>query len=161
MNLSKHLTLKEFIKSNTATRLAIANTPTPEHLENARLLAENVFEPLRIWAGVPIGVSSGYRSKELNAAVKGSSSSDHCSGKAIDIDADIFGEITNSEIFHFIKDNLEFSQLIAEFPDFGEPSWCHVSYDKSNLKKQILIAVKRNNKTVYLPYKGTLEIGIT
>jgi len=141
--LSKYLSLKEVTKSNTAARLGISNSPTAEHLENLKLVAENIFEPLRQHFNKPIGISSGYRSKRLNKAVKGSATSDHCKGKALDIDADIFGGLTNKEIFDYIKDNLEFKQLILEFPnETGEPKWVHVSFDPNNNKKQVLVALK-------------------
>ena len=146
-SLSKHLSLVEVTKSNTATRLGIDNSPTEEHLANLKVVAEKVFEPIREHFGVPIGISSGYRSKKLNTAVKGSSSSEHCKGMALDIDADIFGGITNKEIFTYIRENLEFTQLIWEFGNDNEPNWVHVSYNPSNLKKQVLKAVKGGRYT--------------
>ena len=146
-SLSKHLSLVEVTKSNTATRLGIDNSPTEEHLANLKVVAEKVFELIREHFGVPIGISSGYRSKKLNTAVKGSSSSEHCKGMALDIDADIFGGITNKEIFNYIKENLEFTQLIWEFGNDNEPDWVHVSYNPSNLKKQVLKAVKGGRYT--------------
>jgi len=134
MQISKHLTLAELTKSNTALRLKIDNTPTAEHLENLKIVANNVFEPLREHFGVPIAISSGYRSEALNTAVKGSITSQHCKGEALDIDADIFGKITNKQIFDFIKNNLVFDQLINEY----NYSWVHVSFKKIGNRKQIL-----------------------
>lgn len=148
MKLSKHLTLAEVIKSQTAIQKGIDNTPTYEHLENLKLIANRVFEPVRTHFNVPIAVSSGYRSTLLNKEVGGSKTSQHCKGEALDLDADIFGKITNKEIFDYIKDNLTFDQLIEEH-DF---SWAHVSYSKDNNKKQVLSAIKKNGKTVYVPY---------
>ena len=116
MQLSKNLALAEVTRSETAKRKGISNMPTPEHIENFKLLAEKVFQPIREHFGVPIHISSGYRSKALNTAVGGSLSSQHCSGKAIDIDMD-GTSVTNAQIFNFIKDNLNFDQLIAEFPE--------------------------------------------
>lgn len=142
MQISKHLSLKEVTKSNTATRLGISNNPTSEHLENLKLIAENIFEPLREHFKKPIGISSGYRSQRLNKAVKGSATSDHCKGQALDIDAEIFGGLTNKEIFDFIKDNLEFKQLIWEYGDEQNPNWVHVSFDPNNNKKQVLVTLK-------------------
>jgi zinc D-Ala-D-Ala carboxypeptidase len=142
MQISKHLSLKEVTKSNTATRLGISNKPTSEHLENLKLIAENVFEPIREHFKKPIGISSGYRSQRLNKAVKGSATSDHCKGQALDIDADIFGGLTNKEIFDFIKDNLEFKQLIWEYGNEKNPNWIHVSFDPNNNKKQVLVTLK-------------------
>ena len=149
MKVSKHLTLKEVTKSNTATRHGIDNTPTVEHEINLRLVAENIFESIREHFNVPIGISSGYRSEKLNKAVRGSKTSDHCKGKALDIDADIFGKLTNADIFNYIKDNLEFKQLIWEYGTNTNPGWVHVSYDPSNNKKQVLRAVKGRGYTNY------------
>jgi len=140
--ISKHLSLKEVTKSNTADRLGINNTPTTEHLISLKLVAKHIFEPIREHFNTPIGISSGYRSKALNEAVKGSKTSAHCRGEALDIDADIYGGITNAEIFNYIKDNLQFTQLIWEYGTDNEPNWLHVSYDPNNLKKQVLKAVK-------------------
>ena len=131
--------------------------PTPEHIENLKALAEKIFEPIRNHFKVPIRVSSGYRSKELNAKVGGSKSSDHCFGYAIDLDAD-GTSITNNEIFYFIKDNLKFKQLIFEFPVNGQASWIHISYQASNLKNEILIAKKLYGKTIYINYKTDADL---
>jgi zinc D-Ala-D-Ala carboxypeptidase len=142
MKISEHLTLKEVTKSNTADRLDIDNTPTQEHLENLKIVAEKIFEPIRNHFNIPIGVSSGYRSEALNKAVKGSKTSHHCKGMALDIDADMYGGVTNKEIFEFIRNNLEFTQLIWEYGTDEEPNWVHVGYDPNNLKKQLLKAVR-------------------
>jgi len=147
MKLSKNLSLSEVIKSNTAIKNGIDNSPTLEHLKNLEILAEKIFQPIREHFGVPIGISSGYRSKALNEAIKGSSkTSQHCSGQAIDIDADIynFGGVTNKEIFDYIRLNLDFDQLINEF----NYSWVHVSYSENN-RGQVLKAYKENGKTKY------------
>jgi hypothetical protein len=152
MQISKHLSLAEVSRSETAKRKGINNTPSGEHLENFKKLAENIFEPIREHFGVPIHISSGYRSKELNAAVGGSSSSQHCQGEAIDIDMD-GTTITNAEIFNFIKDNLNFDQMIWEFGNDTNPDWVHVSYESTGKqRKQILKAIKANGKTSYVPY---------
>ena len=134
--------MKEVIKSNNADRLYIDNTPTEEHLANMKVVAEKIFEPLRNHFGVPIGLSSGYRSYALNKAVRGSKTSHHCKGMAFDIDADMFGGVTNKEIFDFIRENLEFTQLIWEYGTDEEPNWVHAAYQPDNLKKQVLRAVK-------------------
>jgi hypothetical protein len=152
MQISKHLSLAEVSRSETAKRKGINNTPSGEHLENFKKLAENIFEPIREHFGVPIHISSGYRSKELNAAVGGSSSSQHCQGEAIDIDMQDTS-ITNAEIFNFIKDNLNFDQMIWEFGNDTNPDWVHVSYESTGKqRKQILKAIKANGKTSYVPY---------
>ena len=141
MQISKHLSLVEVSRSETAKRKGINNTPSGEHLENFKKLAENVFEPIREHFGVPIHISSGYRSKELNSAIGGSSTSQHCSGEAIDIDMD-GTSITNAQIFNFIKDNLVFDQMIWEFGTDKNPDWVHVSYESTGKqRKQILKVV--------------------
>ena len=153
MQLSKHLSLAEITRSETAKRNGISNMPTEEHLNNFKLLAEKVFEPIREHFKVPIHISSGYRSKALNTAIKGSLSSQHCSGEAIDIDMD-GTSITNAQIFNYIKDNLIFDQLIWEFGTDKNPDWVHVSYESTGKqRKQILKALKVNGKTSYAPYK--------
>lgn len=154
MQISKHLSLAEVSRSETAKRKGINNTPSGEHLENFKKLAENIFEPIREHFGVPIHISSGYRSKELNSAIGGSATSQHCSGEAIDIDMDGSASgVTNDQVFNFIKDNLQFDQLIWEFGSNSNPDWVHVSYETTGKqRKQILKAVKSNGKTAYEKY---------
>jgi hypothetical protein len=152
MKLSAHLDLSEVTRSDSAKRNGISNMPTPEHIENFKLLAEKVFEPIREHFGVPIRISSGYRSKELNDKTKGASkTSDHCFGRAIDIDND-GTSITNKQIFDFIKNNLKYKQLIFEFGTDENPAWVHVSYDPNNLKNETLKAIKVKNVTKYIKY---------
>jgi hypothetical protein len=152
MQLSKNLSLAEVTRSESAKRNGINNMPTPEHIENFKLLAEKVFQPIREHFAVPIHISSGYRSAALNKAVKGSLSSQHCSGEAIDIDMD-GTTITNAQVFNYIKDNLEFDQLIWEFGTDKNPDWVHVSYEsKGKQRKQILKAYKAGGATKYKPY---------
>ncbi len=154
MQLSEHLNLAEVTRSETAKRKGISNMPTPEHLENFKNLAINIFEPIRKHFGKPIHISSGYRSKELNTAIGGSLTSQHCSGEAIDIDMDGSANgITNKQVFDYIKQHLNFDQLIWEFGTSANPDWVHVSY-KTNGKqrKQVLKAVKQGGKTSYVPY---------
>jgi hypothetical protein len=153
MQLSKNLALSEVTRSETAKRKGISNMPTPEHIENFKKLAENVFQPIRDHFAVPIRISSGYRSKELNTAIGGSLSSQHCQGEAIDIDMD-GTTITNKQIFDFIKNNLNFDQLIWEFGTDKNPDWVHVSYESTGKqRKQILVAKRVGGKTTYVPYK--------
>ena len=152
MKISPHLNLAEITRSDTAKRHGIDNTPTAEHLENFKLLADKVFEPIREHFGVPIFISSGYRSKALNDFIKGSLSSQHCKGQAIDIDMDgSNGEVTNRMVFDFIKNKLDFDQLIWEFGTDFNPDWVHVSYVKSGNRKQKLKAVRSGGKTTYIP----------
>lgn len=160
MQLSEHLSLAEVTISETAKRHGISNQPTAEHIENLKILTAEVFEKIRTHFRCPIHVSSGYRSAELNAATPGSSkTSDHSFGRALDLDQDGHAQgVTNNDVFHFIKDNLKFKQLIAEYPVDGKPGWVHVSYDKNNLKNEILICVKQNGGPHYLPYKGNEKL---
>ena len=152
MQLSKNLMLAEVTRSETAKRKGISNMPTPQHIENFKLLAEKVFQPIREHFGKPIIISSGYRSKELNTAIGGALSSQHCQGEAIDIDMD-GTDITNAQVFNYIKDNLEFDQLIWEFGTDTNPDWVHVSYESTGKqRKQILRAVKKGGATSYKPY---------
>jgi len=149
MRLSKNLTLREAIKSNTATRLGIDNTPEDWEIHNLRAVAENVFQPVRDHFGVPIAVSSGYRSKKLNKAIGGSKYSQHMIGEALDLDADVYGKVTNAEIFNYIKKNLEWDQMIWEFGDDEEPNWVHVSYKESGRNRKQIKRAYRDEKGVY------------
>jgi hypothetical protein len=153
MQLSENLSLAEVIRSETAKRKGVTNMPTPEHIANFKKLAENIFQPIRKHFGKPIHISSGYRSDALNKAIGGSKTSQHCKGEAIDIDMD-GSSITNAQVFNFIKDNLNFDQLIWEFGTDKNPDWVHVSYNSTGKqRKQILKALKVNGKTSYAPYK--------
>ena len=145
MNLSAHVTLAEFENSPTATTYGINNKMSLSQIESAKLLCENVFEPLRIHLNTPIKISSGYRSPQLNKMIKGSLSSQHCKAEAMDIKIDAKG-------FHFIKDKLDFDQLIWEFGNDENPQWVHVSYKKGRNRKQVLKATKQNGKTKYSSY---------
>ena len=152
MKISPHLNLAEVTRSDSAKRHGIDNIPTAEHLENFKMLADKVFEPIREHFGVPIFISSGYRSKALNSFIGGSASSQHCKGQAIDIDMDGGnGEVTNRMVFDFIKTKLDFDQLIWEFGTDFNPDWVHVSFVKSGNRKQKLKAVRSGGKTTYQP----------
>jgi hypothetical protein len=152
MQLSTNLSLAEVTRSETAKRRGISNMPTPEHIENFKKLAVNIFQPIREHFGKPIIISSGYRSAELNKAIGGSLSSQHCSGEAIDIDMD-GTDITNAQVFNYIKENLNFDQMIWEFGTDANPDWVHVSFAANrSQRKQILVAKKVNGKTTYTPY---------
>jgi hypothetical protein len=154
MKISEHLDLAEVTRSETAKRNGISNMPTELHIANFKLLAENVFEPIRNNFRCPIHISSGYRSIELNRAIKGSLTSQHCQGEAIDIDMDgTPNGVTNKMVFDYIKDNLDFDQLIWDFGSSENPDWCHVSYESTGKqRKQILKATRVNGKTHYAPY---------
>ena len=148
--ISEHISYKEGTYSNTATRRGINNTPNDEQLTNMELIAEKIFEPLRAHVGGPIKINSFFRSPELNKAIGGSSKSQHCKGQAMDID-DTFGRMTNAEMYHWIKNNLDFDQMIWEFGDDDNPNWVHVSYvsDVSN-RNRCLKAYKEEGKTKYI-----------
>ena len=147
--ISKHISDKEGVYSNTALRLGIDNAPNEEQLNNMKLLAEKVFEPLREYVGGPIKINSFFRSPELNTAIGGSSKSQHCKGQAIDID-DTFGRMTNAAMYHWIKDNLDFDQMIWEFGDSKNPAWVHISYvSKEDNRNRCLLAYKEGKKTKY------------
>lgn len=147
--ISKHISDKEGVYSRTALRLDIDNIPEPYHLVNMQIIAELVFEPLREWVSGPVKINSFYRCKELNSAIGGSSRSQHCEGRAIDID-DTFGHKTNAEMFDYIKDNLDFDQLIWEFGNDNNPDWVHVSYVSSDEnRRRIMKAYKLNGKSKY------------
>lgn len=157
MQLSEHLSLNEVTTSGTAKRLGIDNTPPPEHLNNLKLVAENVFEPIRKHFGKPIKVSSGYRSKTLNSATPGASTtSQHSTGEALDLDQDgMTTGVTNKMVFDYIKNNLNFDQLIYEFGTDSNPDWVHVSWESTGKqRKMILKATRVNGSTKYSPWKG-------
>ena len=142
--ISKHISYKEAVGSNYAKQKGIKNKPNEDQVENMKLLAEEVFEPLREWVDAPIKVNSMFRSLELNTALKGSKTSSHMNGEAMDITS--MGGKSNLEMFHYIKDNLCFDQLIWEFGK--EPKWLHVSFSKNN-RQQVLVTKKRG---VYYTY---------
>lgn len=155
MKISKYVSISEVISSDTAKRKGIDNSPTPEHLENLKVTCTEVFDKVREHFDVPIYISSGYRSAALNKAIGGSATSDHNNGKALDLDQDGKGNgVTNRQVFDYIKDNLEFDQLIWEFGSSQNPDWVHVGYRKGANRKQILRAIRNaSGKTVYAPYK--------
>ena len=152
MKLSENLDLSELVRSESAKRHGIKNMPTEKHIENLKLLANKVFQPIRDHFKVPIRISSGYRSQELNKKIGGSQTSQHSKGEAIDIDMD-GTSVTNKQIFDFIIHNLDFDQLIWEFGTETNPDWVHVSYTNGKNRKQALRAYKLHSKTVYTNYE--------
>ena len=148
MKLSKNFTLQEFTKSQTALRQGIDNTPEGEHLEAAKKLFENVVQKVRDNFG-PTVINSGYRGPALNEAVGGSKTSQHCKGEAADIEVP---GVPNADLAEWIRDNLDFDQLILEFytPGIPDSGWVHVSYKADgNNRKSILTASRIDGKTVY------------
>ena len=156
--ISDHISYQEATKSNTAIRNGIRNKPNAEQLGNMQRLAEAIFEPLRKHFGVPIRVNSFFRSKKLNTAVGGSKTSSHTKGQAIDID-DVLGGVTNAMMFHYIKEHIDFDQLIWEFGDNKNPDWVHVSYvSQFQNRRQVLRAIRFTDRggkkrTKYVPYE--------
>jgi hypothetical protein len=137
------------VYSITAIRKGLANTPDQFQLANMELLAEKVFEPLREWVGGPIRINSFFRCKALNKAIGGSTSSQHCKGQAMDID-DTGCKKTNAEMYTWIKENLNFDQMIWEFGDDKNPDWVHISYvNEIDNRNRCLKAYKENGKTKY------------
>jgi zinc D-Ala-D-Ala carboxypeptidase len=148
MQLTKNFTLEELTRSSKAKALRIDNSPGPEQLANLKALAENILQPLRDSLGFPINITSGLRVPALNAAVRGSKTSQHTKGEAVDIK--VSGK--NKVIFDWIVNNLDYDQIISEFPnESGEPSWVHVSYKKNEVNRnQKLKAIKQNGRTRYI-----------
>jgi len=150
MKISKHITYAEAIHSNTAKRKGIDNTPNPTQVENMKLIAQEIFEPLREFVGGPIKITSMFRSVSLNEALGGSSStSQHLKGQAMDLD-DVYGNKSNADMYHWIKENLSFDNLIWEFGTDMNPNWIHVSYvSKEDNRNKCLKAYKEKGKTKY------------
>jgi hypothetical protein len=150
MNLTANFSLAEMVKSDTALRHDMDNTPGEAEIANLKTLCEKVLQPVRDHFQTGVKVNSGFRHPEVNAKVGGSKTSDHCKGQAADIE---IPGIANADLAVWIMDNLEYTQLILEFytPGVPDSGWVHVSYDPANLKKQNLTATKRDGKTVYLP----------
>jgi zinc D-Ala-D-Ala carboxypeptidase len=150
MNLTANFTLAEMVKSDTALRHDMDNTPGETEIANLKTLCEKVLQPVRDHFQTGVKVNSGFRHPEVNAKVGGSKTSDHCRGQASDIE---IPGVPNADLAVWIMDNLEYTQLILEFytPGVPDSGWVHVSYDPTNLKKQNLTATKQGGKTVYLP----------
>lgn len=150
MKLSTNFSLAELTKSQSATRLGLDNTPDENVIGNLRTLCEEVLQKVRDHYGMPVVINSGYRSPQVNSAIGGSRTSEHCKGMAADIEVP---GIPNAELATWIKDNLRFRQLILEFytPGIPDSGWVHVSFDPVDLKHEVLTAARQDGKTVYLP----------
>jgi hypothetical protein len=147
VKLSKNLTLKECLRSKTAKRLGIDNTPEDETvIKNLEKVARFIFQPLRDAFGCPIYVSSGYRCPDLNRAIGGSKRSQHMEGRALDLDADVYQNCTNAQIFNWIKNNLDFDQIVWEFGTEDNPDWVHVSYVSEDDNRNRCLVAKRDSK---------------
>lgn len=149
MKLTSNFSLTELTRSQTATRKGIDNTPDAEQLDNLTALCECVLQPVRNYFGMVVRISSGLRVPELNSAIGGSTTSDHCKGMAADIEVP---GVDNLALAEWVVKNLEFRQVILEFytPGIPDSGWVHVSYNPSDNKKQALTATKKDGKTVYL-----------
>jgi hypothetical protein len=150
MKLTENFTLNEMTKSETALRHGLDNTPGEAEIANLKRLAEQILQPVRDHYKRGVKVNSGFRHPNVNAAVGGSKTSDHCKGQAADIE---IPGVANAELAEWISKNLKFTQLILEFytPGVPDSGWVHVSYDPANLKGQVMTAMKENGKTVYKP----------
>jgi len=147
--LSTNFSLKEFIKSDTATRKGLDNTPSPDVVANLQKLVDNIVQPVRNHYDKVVTINSGYRSIEVNTSVGGSKTSDHCKGMAADIE---ISGVANSDLAQHIVDTYKFTQVILEFyiQGISDSGWVHVSYDANNLKCEVLTAVKQDGKTIYM-----------
>lgn len=150
-NISSNITYAEAIRSQTAQSLGLTNVPEKGALVNMKRVANRIFEPVRANAakGKALYVSSFFRSKASNAKAGGSNTSQHCTGEAMDIDADVYGNGSNREVFDYIRKNLEFDQLIWEFGSNDNPNWVHVSLKESGNRKEVLRSIKQNGRTIY------------
>ena len=148
MQLSDNFSLNEFTKSDTAVRKGIDNTPNDVHLENMKALCENVLQKVRSHFGKSVRITSGYRSPELCNAIGSSSISQHAKGQAADFE--ITG-IDNKDLAIWIRDNVDFDQLILEFYTEGDPNsgWVHCSYSSTSNSKEVLSAKKTDQGTHY------------
>ena len=148
MKLSENFSLSELIKSQTAERKGIDNTPSPEHQENLKKLCENVLQPVRDHFEQVVSVSSGYRSEALCLAIGSKTTSQHAKGQAADFE--IYG-LSNKELADWINENLDYDQLILEYWKESDPNsgWVHCSYSEGNNRKQYLKAYKENGSTKY------------
>jgi hypothetical protein len=149
MQLTNNFSLKELTVSDVAVRKGIDNTPNDECIANLKLLAENILQPIREFYEKPVKVNSAYRSPDVNTAVGGSKTSDHCKGQAADIE---IAGVDTADLANYIADTYKFTQIILEFytPGVSDSGWVHVSYDPKNLKCETLTATKKDGKTVYL-----------
>ena len=148
--ISEHISYEEATESATAERLGIENIPSEEAIAAMKLIARKVFEPLRKFWKWPIWISSFYRCPEVNKGLRGSKTSQHMSGEAMDIDAQVYGHLTNRDVFEYIRGNCQFDQLIWEEGTDLEPAWVHVSYSAKGNRMQVLRKYKIKGKVKYV-----------
>jgi len=152
MKLSANFELAELIKSQVAERKGIPNNPSPDHIDNLKSLCINVLQPIRSEFDKPVIISSGFRSAELCIAIGSKPTSQHAEGKAADLE---IPGVDNMELAMWIKNNLNFDQLILEFYKDGEPNsgWIHVSWNGDDNRNQTLRAMRNDSdKVVYKPW---------
>ena len=127
MQITKHFTLEELTRSDTAVRFGIDNEPGSEETENLVRVCDMILEPIRHRYDTPILPSSGYRCLELNRKIGSSDKSQHTKGQAVDFEVK---GVSNMEVASWIMDNLDYDQLILEFYKEGQPNsgWIHCSY---------------------------------
>ena len=148
MMVSEHVSLEELTKSQTGGRLGINNTPSPTKIKALKAVCENVVEKVRAHYGQPVFINSGYRGPALNKAVGGASSSQHCKGEAVDME---IPGVPNGDLAIWVRDNLDFDQLILECYKPGVPTsgWVHCSYKASGNRKDVLTAAVVKGKMTY------------
>ncbi len=150
MRLSKNFTLKELIRSETATRKGINNNPNEDHIESLQRLCDHVLQPVREHFDKVVSISSGFRSEELCVAIGSSANSQHAKGQAADFE---IYELSNKELADWIVDNLNFDQCILEYwtPDEPNSGWVHCSYknDEDNRKEYLRAVRGADGRTGY------------
>ena len=158
-NISKHITYAEATHSDTAKRNGISNTPGASDLAAMKRVAEKVFEPLRAYIGEPIRVNSFFRTLQVNTLIGGSATSQHMKGEAMDISRFASSKFRNAELFWYIRNNLEFDQLIWEMGNDTEPDWIHVSLKSWSNRREVLQAYKQSGLTRYRIFNLLNQIG--
>jgi len=147
MNLTLHVSVAEFERSDAAIKHGISNKMNEFEKERAIELCKNVFEPIRAYVGKPIKINSGFRSAALNKRIGGAKTSQHVLGEAMDLD------LHDRDLFEWILDNVEFDQIIFEGGTEDNADWFHISYRKGRNRKQALRMIKKGGKSTYVPYK--------
>jgi len=154
MKLTTNFSLAELTASQVAARKGIPNNPTAGQIENLKKLCESILQPIRNHYDSPVIISSGFRTPELCVLINSSINSQHAKGQAADLQ--VIG-VDNKALAKYIKENLDFDQLILEFYKESEgphSGWVHVSYVGKENRKQSLTATRAENtgKTVYSPW---------
>ena len=154
MKLTANITLGELTKSQTAERKGINNNPGPQQIENIKALAVNVLQPVRSHFDKPLIISSGFRCAQLCIEIGSKITSQHVADNdAAAADFEIPG-VDNRELATWIKNELEFAQLILECYRDNEPTsgWIHCSYSTNQNRNQSLRAMREDGKVIYKPW---------